>query len=161
MKRQPNALRTDVAILIKSPAIGSFRKLFSVTLFAELLFYMITSSTVFVFRQREPDALRPYKTLGYPSRSCDVRCGFGHLARLYICIESNPVADWLRSDPDGDTDSILFSQPRYILTKLLNRGQHWGVKSRNRGAPHREQVDTSSPLGELQGYRRRRARLRA
>lgn len=45
---------------------GNFQQLFSITLFAEWLFYMITSSTVFVFRRREPDATRPYKTWGYP-----------------------------------------------------------------------------------------------
>jgi len=45
---------------------GNFQQLFSMTLFAEWLFYMITSSTVFVFRRKEPNAMRPYKTLGYP-----------------------------------------------------------------------------------------------
>jgi APA family basic amino acid/polyamine antiporter len=45
---------------------GSFQQLFSMTLFAEWLFYMIASSTVFVFRRKEPNAIRPYKTLGYP-----------------------------------------------------------------------------------------------
>lgn len=45
---------------------GNFQQLFSITLFAEWLFYMITSTTVFVFRRREPDAPRPYKTWGYP-----------------------------------------------------------------------------------------------
>lgn len=45
---------------------GSFRELFSLTIFAEWLFYMVAASTVFVFRRREPDAPRPYKTWGYP-----------------------------------------------------------------------------------------------
>jgi basic amino acid/polyamine antiporter, APA family len=45
---------------------GNFQQLFSITLFAEWLFYMITSSTIFVFRRREPNAPRPYKTTGYP-----------------------------------------------------------------------------------------------
>lgn len=45
---------------------GSFRELFSLTIFAEWLFYMVAASTVFVFRRREPDAVRPYKTWGYP-----------------------------------------------------------------------------------------------
>jgi len=30
------------------------------------LFYMIAGSTVFVFRRREPAAVRPYKMWGYP-----------------------------------------------------------------------------------------------
>jgi len=45
---------------------GSFRQLFSLAIFAEWLFYMISASTVFVFRKREPDAARPYRVLGYP-----------------------------------------------------------------------------------------------
>ncbi|MGH9670065.1 MAG: amino acid transporter, partial [Terriglobales bacterium] len=34
--------------------------------FAEWLFYMIAASTVFVFRRKEPNMPRPYKTWGYP-----------------------------------------------------------------------------------------------
>ena len=45
---------------------GSFRELFSLTIFAEWLFYMIAASTVFVLRRKEPDTPRPYKTWGYP-----------------------------------------------------------------------------------------------
>ena len=45
---------------------GNFQQLFSITLFAEWLFYMITSTTVFVFRRRDPNAERPYRTWGYP-----------------------------------------------------------------------------------------------
>jgi APA family basic amino acid/polyamine antiporter len=45
---------------------GAFRELFSLAIFAEWLFYMIAASTIFVFRRREPDATRPYKTAGYP-----------------------------------------------------------------------------------------------
>jgi APA family basic amino acid/polyamine antiporter len=45
---------------------GSFRQLFSLAIFAEWLFYLITSSTVFVFRRRIVDSARPYKVWGYP-----------------------------------------------------------------------------------------------
>ena len=45
---------------------GSFRELFSLTIFAEWLFYMIAASTVFVFRKKTPDAPRSFKTWGYP-----------------------------------------------------------------------------------------------
>jgi APA family basic amino acid/polyamine antiporter len=44
----------------------SFRKFFSLAIFAEWLFYMIAGSTVFVFRHRDPDADRPYRVWGYP-----------------------------------------------------------------------------------------------
>jgi basic amino acid/polyamine antiporter, APA family len=45
---------------------GSFRQFFSLAIFAEWLFYMVTGSTVFVFRRREPLAERPYRVWGYP-----------------------------------------------------------------------------------------------
>ena len=45
---------------------GSFRQFFSLAIFAEWLFYMIASSTVFVFRRREAHAVRPYRVWGYP-----------------------------------------------------------------------------------------------
>ena len=45
---------------------GSFRQLFSLAIFAEWLFYMVSASTVFVLRRKEPDAPRPYRTWGYP-----------------------------------------------------------------------------------------------
>jgi APA family basic amino acid/polyamine antiporter len=45
---------------------GAFRELFTLAIFAEWLFYMIAASTIFVFRKREPDVPRPYRTWGYP-----------------------------------------------------------------------------------------------
>ena len=45
---------------------GSFRQFFSLTIFAEWLFYMIAGSTIFVFRWRNPGADRPYQVWGYP-----------------------------------------------------------------------------------------------
>jgi basic amino acid/polyamine antiporter, APA family len=45
---------------------GAFRELFSLAIFAEWLFYMVAASTIFVFRRREPDVNRPYRTTGYP-----------------------------------------------------------------------------------------------
>jgi basic amino acid/polyamine antiporter, APA family len=45
---------------------GSFRQFFSLAIFSEWMFYMIASSTIFVFRWREPEAARPYRVVGYP-----------------------------------------------------------------------------------------------
>jgi basic amino acid/polyamine antiporter, APA family len=45
---------------------GAFKDLFSLAIFAEWLFYMIAASTIFIFRVREPDTPRPYRTWGYP-----------------------------------------------------------------------------------------------
>ena len=45
---------------------GTFRQLFSLAIFAEWLFYMFATTTIFVFRKRNPDANRPYRAWGYP-----------------------------------------------------------------------------------------------
>jgi APA family basic amino acid/polyamine antiporter len=47
-------------------AIGKFQALFSLAIFGEWLFYAMTASTVFIFRRREPNTLRPYSVWGYP-----------------------------------------------------------------------------------------------
>ena len=72
-KVHPSFLTPSVAILLQlglATALllvgGSFRQLFSLAIFSEWLFYMITSSSIFVFRGREPAASRPYRVWGYP-----------------------------------------------------------------------------------------------
>jgi APA family basic amino acid/polyamine antiporter len=45
---------------------GSFDDLTNFAIFAFWLFYGMTAAAVFVFRWREPDASRPYRTWGYP-----------------------------------------------------------------------------------------------
>jgi APA family basic amino acid/polyamine antiporter len=45
---------------------GSFRQFFTLAIFSEWLFYMIAGITVFVFRWRDPKAVRPYRVWGYP-----------------------------------------------------------------------------------------------
>ena len=47
-------------------AVGRFQQLFELAIFAEWLFYMITATTVFVYRRRQPDLHRPYRVWGYP-----------------------------------------------------------------------------------------------
>jgi APA family basic amino acid/polyamine antiporter len=47
-------------------AIGRFQQLFELAIFSEWLFYAITSTTLFVFRRREPQRERPFRVPGYP-----------------------------------------------------------------------------------------------
>jgi len=47
-------------------AIGKFQALFSLAIVSEWLFYALTTSTVFVFRHRDPGTPRPYSVNGYP-----------------------------------------------------------------------------------------------
>jgi len=45
---------------------GSFDQLTDLAIFAFWLFYGMVTAAVFVFRRREPNAARPYRTWGYP-----------------------------------------------------------------------------------------------
>lgn len=47
-------------------ALGRFRQLFELAVFAEWLFYMLTATTLFIYRRRRPTAERPYRVWGYP-----------------------------------------------------------------------------------------------
>lgn len=54
-----------LAILLLLVA-ATFKELLELAIYSEWLFYMIAASTIFVFRYREPDVPRPYRTWGYP-----------------------------------------------------------------------------------------------
>lgn len=45
---------------------GSYNQLLDYTMFAALVFYILTISALFVLRRKRPDAERPYKAIGYP-----------------------------------------------------------------------------------------------
>jgi basic amino acid/polyamine antiporter, APA family len=47
-------------------AIGRFQALFSLAIFGEWLFYALTASTIFIFRRRDQNVVRPYSIWGYP-----------------------------------------------------------------------------------------------
>jgi APA family basic amino acid/polyamine antiporter len=46
--------------------LSKFKQHFELAIFAEWLFYMLTATTVFVYRQRQPGKPRPYRVWGYP-----------------------------------------------------------------------------------------------
>lgn len=46
--------------------VGRFQQLFELAIFAEWLFYLVTATTIFVYRKRLPEAPRPYRVWVYP-----------------------------------------------------------------------------------------------
>lgn len=46
--------------------LSQFQQHFELAVFAEWLFYMLTATTVFVYRRRHPELKRPYRVWGYP-----------------------------------------------------------------------------------------------
>ena len=64
---------------------GQYEGLFTKVIFAEYLFYALVTAGIFILRRREPGLERPYRTWGYPDRTCSfcwpLGCGAGeHLA---------------------------------------------------------------------------------
>jgi len=45
---------------------GTYEKLISYVVFADWIFFALAALSIFVFRRRNPQVVRPYKTLGYP-----------------------------------------------------------------------------------------------
>jgi APA family basic amino acid/polyamine antiporter len=45
---------------------GTFEDLITYVVFTDWIFFGLTAAGIFVFRHTRKDALRPYKTLGYP-----------------------------------------------------------------------------------------------
>lgn len=80
--------RTPVASLIVQAAwtcllclSGSYGQLLDYTMFAALVFYILTIGSLFVLRIRRPDAERPYRAIGYP-----VLPAIYIVMALWICI---------------------------------------------------------------------------
>jgi APA family basic amino acid/polyamine antiporter len=79
---------------------GKFEDLFNLALYAEWLFYMLAASTVFVFRWREPDAPRAYKTWGYPVvpvlfiAAALVLLVYSFYQGLHPALQAMPFSDW-------------------------------------------------------------------
>jgi len=46
--------------------LSQFQQHFELAIFAEWLFYMLTATTIFLYRRRRPDLPRPYRVWGYP-----------------------------------------------------------------------------------------------
>jgi APA family basic amino acid/polyamine antiporter len=61
---------------------GSYGALLDYCTFASLVFYVITISTLFYFRKKEPNTPRPYKAFGYP-----IIPALYIIITLFICID--------------------------------------------------------------------------
>jgi len=46
--------------------VGRFQQLFELAIFSEWLFYLLTTTTIFIYRRRIPAAERPFRSWGYP-----------------------------------------------------------------------------------------------
>src|SRR6202046_1403549 len=87
---------------------GSYGQLLDYVIFAVLVFYILTIAGLFVLRRKRPDAVRPYRAIGYPA-----------LPALYIVSALWICAVLLRYKPQYTWPGlmiVLLGLPVYWLT---------------------------------------------
>ncbi len=92
---------------------GSYGQLLDFTIFAALLFYILTIGSLFVLRVRRPDAPRPYKAFGYP-----VLPAIYILMAVWICLvllRYKPQYTW------PGLIIVLLGVPVYMIWSRRNR----------------------------------------
>jgi basic amino acid/polyamine antiporter, APA family len=98
--------------------LNQFQQFFELAIFAEWLFYMLTATTIFVYRRRQPDVSRPYKVWGYPFLpAIFVVCAAGVLISSYT---SNLKGSLL------GTGLILLGLPVLWIVRRRNSGVESG-----------------------------------
>lgn len=88
---------------------GKYGDLLSYATFASLIFYCVTIAGIFVLRKKEPDALRPYKALGYPV-----------IPALYIVVASAICIDLVIMDTRNSVAGLVLvalGVPIYFVLK--------------------------------------------
>lgn len=93
--------------------VGRFQQLFELAIFAEWLFYMLTTTTIFVYRRRGVET--PFRSWGYPVVPMLFIVAAAVL--LYYSFASN-----VRSSLVG-TMIILAGLPVYLYMRRVNRGK--------------------------------------
>jgi basic amino acid/polyamine antiporter, APA family len=89
---------------------GTYNELLDYVIFAAVLFYALTAAGLFVLRAKRPDALRPYRTLGYPL-----------LPGLYVALSTAVMLDLLLVKPVNTWPGLLLvltGIPVYFLWKI-------------------------------------------
>jgi APA family basic amino acid/polyamine antiporter len=90
---------------------GSYDTLTDYAIFALTLFYALVAGSIFIFRKREPDAERPYRTWGYP-----------YVPILFLTVSAWLIFQTIRNTPRQSAIGlflILLGLPVYWL--LLRR----------------------------------------
>src|SRR6476646_7350783 len=96
--------------------LSQFQQHFELAVFAEWLFYMLTATTVFVYRRRYPDMPRPYRLWGYPI-----------LPAIFVLSAAVVLTSSYGSNLEGSligTGLILLGLPVMIWVRKIERPQH-------------------------------------
>ena len=86
---------------------GTFQQLFTYVIFAGWIFYGLAAASIFVYRRRSPDALRPYRVPGYPWTPL-----------LFVAASAALVINTIAAAPRGAAVGIgivLLGLPAYLI----------------------------------------------
>jgi APA family basic amino acid/polyamine antiporter len=92
---------------------GTYSELLDYVIFAQLMFYVLTVSAVFVLRRRSPNSPRPYRAWGYPI-----------VPALYVIAASALMVDLLILKPRFTWPGLLIALsgvPIYYWTQSRSR----------------------------------------
>ncbi len=102
------ALLSTVLLLF----LSQFQQHFELAVFAEWLFYMLTATTIFVYRRRHPEMPRPYRLWGYPI-----------LPAIFVLCAAAVLVSSYAGNLEGSligTALILLGIPVMFLVKRIN-----------------------------------------
>jgi basic amino acid/polyamine antiporter, APA family len=128
-----NALLVQAILSILLLLIAAtFKQLLDLAIFAEWLFYMIAASTIFVFRKREPNAVRPYKAWGYPVVPALFIVSAGFL--LYYTFKDNMETTFIPAWPHSWINSLAVAGVALIAAGVP---VYWGFAKKKLAADER------------------------
>jgi basic amino acid/polyamine antiporter, APA family len=87
------SIATYAAVAGILAASGTYDQLTDLTVFAYAIFYVLTAASLFVLRRTKPDAVRPYRTIGYPWVPLVFVIASGWL--VINMVHTNPLEAWL------------------------------------------------------------------
>jgi APA family basic amino acid/polyamine antiporter len=92
---------------------GTYGQLLDYVIFAALIFYVLTTAGLFILRSKRPDAVRPYRAIGYPV-----------LPALYIVLAAAVaivllIADKTRTQAISGLVLVLVGVPVYFLWRRV------------------------------------------
>jgi basic amino acid/polyamine antiporter, APA family len=96
-------------------ASGTFEQLLTYVVFIGWIFYALAAASVFIYRKREPRALRPYKVPGYPLTPL-----------IFIVAAIALVANTIASQPGRAAVGlgiVMIGAPAYVIWRRYGRSQ--------------------------------------
>ena len=96
-------------------ASGTFEQLLTYVVFIGWIFYALAAASVFIYRKREPQALRPYKVPGYPLTPL-----------IFIVAAIALVVNTIASQPGRAALGlaiVMIGAPAYVIWRRYGRSQ--------------------------------------